>query len=79
MLRVGHSTWGELALLRENGRGVFAAEETALVPGLSAPLAEVLCTRARIDNLPTAEPLKAAEVTTFDADGSHASGSAAPD
>jgi hypothetical protein len=58
VLRVGHSTWGELALLREHERVLFAAEETALVPGLSAPLAEVLCTRARIDNLPNAEPLK---------------------
>jgi hypothetical protein len=42
VLRIGRSPWGQLSLLRENGRPPFTSRETALVASLSAPLAEAL-------------------------------------
>jgi DNA-binding CsgD family transcriptional regulator len=69
VLRVGRSTWGELVLLRENGRARFTSAETALVASLSAPLGEALRARARIDTLPIAEISKAPGIITFDRSG----------
>jgi DNA-binding CsgD family transcriptional regulator len=55
VLRAGGSPWGLLALFRAHGEPPFDEHDSALVSGLSAPLAEALRDHAR----PAAQPLVA--------------------
>jgi DNA-binding CsgD family transcriptional regulator len=70
VLRVGDAMWGSITLWRRPKRGAFTRRETAIVAGLSAPIAEALRHHARPSEQPGSPPEHDRPgLLLFDADG----------
>ena len=70
VLRVGDTPWGTVTIWRRDGSPAFTTDETAIIAGLSGPLAEALRRHARpCDELGAPTPSDRPGLLLFDASG----------